>query len=89
MNGDRAATPIGCREAVRRLWDYLDHELAPDDEQALERHLAFCLRCCGELDFARELQGLLRARTDEPLPTDVQRRLDAVIDDLGHDLPGR
>jgi anti-sigma factor (TIGR02949 family) len=89
MNGDGRPAPFGCRDAVRRLWDYLDHQLEDRDEQALERHLAFCLRCCGELDFARELRGLLRARTDGPLPADVQRRLEGVIDGLGDDEPGR
>ncbi len=75
--------PIGCREAVQRLWDYLDRDLTPVDEQALEEHLAFCLRCCGELEFARELRELLRTRTSAEMPPDVHGRLEAVIDDLG------
>jgi anti-sigma factor (TIGR02949 family) len=75
--------PIGCREAVQRLWDYLDRDLTPLDEQALEEHLAFCRRCCGELEFARRLRGMLRARTSVELPPDVHERLASVIDDLG------
>ena len=74
--------PIGCREAVQRLWDYLDRDLTPVDEQALEAHLAFCRRCCGELEFARELRGMLRTRTDAEMPPDVHARLESVIDDL-------
>ncbi len=74
--------PITCRAAVQRLWGYLDHELEPRDQSALDEHLAFCLRCCGELAFARELRRLLRTRTSVSLPGDAQARLEAVIDGL-------
>ena len=75
--------PIGCKEAVQRLWGYLDGDLAPGDEQALEEHLAFCLRCCGELEFARQLREMLRTRTSAEMPPDTRDRLEAVIDDFG------
>lgn len=79
------SVPPGCREAVRRLWDYLDRGLERDHEQHLEQHLAFCRRCCGELEFVRELRTLLRTRTAAPLPLDVRARLDGAIDALGGD----
>lgn len=75
--------PIGCREAVHRLWRYLDRDLDDADERALEEHLAFCLRCCGELEFARELRGMLRRARPAELPDDVRGRLESVIDGLG------
>ncbi len=80
--------PIGCREAVQRLWDYLDRDLTPLDEQALEEHLAFCLRCCGELEFAQQLRGMLRTRTSAEMPPDTRERLESVIDDLGDQPTG-
>ena len=46
---------ISCGAAVERLWDFLDHELDDDDHRAIEAHLAFCRRCCGELEFAKHL----------------------------------
>ena len=75
--------PIGCAEAVRRLWEYLDAGLDDGDHAAVEAHLAWCLRCCGELEFARHLRELLRTRSAMALPGDVHQRLAAVIDDLG------
>ena len=74
---------IGCREAVKHLWEFLDQGLAADDQQAVEEHLAFCMRCCGELEFARELHRRLRATGTGELPGDVAERLGRVIDDLG------
>lgn len=72
---------IGCQDAIRRLWQYLDDELENVDQQAVEEHLAFCRRCCGELAFAKELRRTL-TRSEVDLPVDVQERLEDFIDDL-------
>lgn len=72
--------PIGCREAVRRLWEYLDGGLPDPDHHAVEQHLAFCLRCCGELAFARELQEALQAKTAPDLPPALEDRLMGVLE---------
>lgn len=74
---------IGCTEAVRRLWDLLDDELGAADRQVLDEHLSWCLRCCGELAFARELRAMLREKATTELPDDVQARLEGFIDRLG------
>lgn len=73
---------IGCGEAVRHLWEFLDQGLGDDDRQAVEEHLAFCLRCCGELEFARELRRLLRSAGASGLPGEVRARLGRFIDGL-------
>ncbi|QBI21941.1 zf-HC2 domain-containing protein [Egibacter rhizosphaerae] len=71
---------MGCQDAVAQLWDFLDQGLDGVDREQLEAHLAFCRRCCGELEFARELRRLLASRTESHLPPDVHERLDALID---------
>ena len=75
--------PIGCGEALRRLWEFLDGGLDETDHRQVEEHLAWCLRCCGEVAFARELRGLLRTRTGVTLPDDVRNRMERCIDVLG------
>ena len=73
---------ITCAEAVRQLWEYLDGVVEEADREAIEEHLSFCRRCCGELDFAEELRRFL-ARPDEPgLPPDVKARLLATLTEL-------
>lgn len=74
---------IPCKEAVDRLWQYLDRNLGKVPEVELEEHLGLCRHCCGELEFAKQLRGLLR----RPSPTaeltpDVQSRLEAFLGDL-------
>jgi anti-sigma factor (TIGR02949 family) len=60
--------PIPCSDAVRQLWEYLDHEVSPDDQEKIDRHLSFCRTCCGELEFATELRHFWfpRGRTSFP-----------------------
>ena len=75
--------PIGCGEAVRQLWEFLDGGLEAADHRRVEEHLAWCLRCCGEVAFARELRGLLRTRTGVTVPDEVRHRMERFIDVLG------
>lgn len=74
--------PIGCRQAVEHLWAMLDGQLGAVDQEILGRHLTWCLRCCGELAFARELRGMLQDRSTVPVPDDVRHRLEALVDTL-------
>jgi anti-sigma factor (TIGR02949 family) len=78
---------ITCGAAVEQLWAFLDHELDDRDEQAVEAHLAFCRRCCGELEFAQHLRQLLARRAGTVLPAEVRARLDRFVDDLAEATP--
>jgi anti-sigma factor (TIGR02949 family) len=73
---------ITCAEAVKELWELLDRTLAPDDQAAVDEHLAFCRRCCGELEFARALREVLASTSSRALPAEVHGRLSRFIDDL-------
>lgn len=71
-----------CAEAVDRLWAYLDGELDAIDRDRVDAHLAWCRRCCGELEFAQRLRALLVGARLPALPPDVGTRLSRLIDDL-------
>jgi mycothiol system anti-sigma-R factor len=73
---------ISCAEAVRQLWEYLDGALPDEDRQAIEEHLSFCRRCCGEVEFAEELRGFLAREAAEEIPNDIRMRLLATLDEL-------
>jgi anti-sigma factor (TIGR02949 family) len=74
--------PIPCSEAVRQLWDYLDQAVSPEDQETGEQHLSFCRTCCGELEFARQLQEFLATQGAEELPPHVKARLERFVADL-------
>jgi mycothiol system anti-sigma-R factor len=70
---------ITCAEAVRQLWNYLDGVVDEADRGAIEEHLSFCRRCCGELDFAEELRRFLARPGEAELPEGVRTRLQATL----------
>ena len=73
---------ISCGAAVERLWAYLDHELDDDNHRAIEAHLAFCRRCCGELEFAKHLRRLLMTTGGGDLPAGARARLGRFIEEV-------
>jgi anti-sigma factor (TIGR02949 family) len=73
---------ITCAEAVRELWAYLDGVVDEPGREAMDEHLAFCRRCCGEAEFALELRSFLVANAAEELPADVRLRLAATLEQL-------
>lgn len=73
---------ITCSEAVEQLWAYLDGTVADENRAAIEEHLSFCRRCCGEVEFAEELRGFLARAAAEEIPAEVRLRLRATLDQL-------
>jgi mycothiol system anti-sigma-R factor len=73
---------ITCAEAVKQLWDYLDGIVEESQRGLIEEHLAFCRRCCGELEFAEELRSFLATNVEEEIPAEVRARLAATLEQL-------
>lgn len=79
---------IDCREAVRRMWAYLDHELDAKPVTEFEAHLESCQRCCGELEFSRHLREMVADEERVPaMPPDLRSRIEILL--AGGDDPRR
>jgi mycothiol system anti-sigma-R factor len=74
---------IDCREAVRRMWAYLDHALDRGPTEELETHLEACQRCCGELEFSRHLKEMAAASGSETMPDALRRRIERLLEGGG------
>ncbi len=67
---------IRCEDAMRKLWDFLDGELAEDEREALKKHLEVCNRCYPAYDFQRAyLDYTRRLATREQAPSELRKRL--------------
>lgn len=73
---------ISCADAVRQLWEFVENELDTSDRQRMDEHLAFCRRCCGEVEFAEELHRFMARSATIDIPPLVQARLEGLLADL-------
>jgi len=59
-----------CEDAFRRLDDYVDRALSPDERERVEHHLEECEACAREyrfeLGFVREVRDKLRRISAPP-----------------------
>jgi len=69
-----------CREAFRRLDDYLDRELTPGEMEAVRRHLEVCAMCADEFRVEAEILRGLKAKVARAgVPPEVERRVWAAV----------
>jgi len=73
---------IDCRQAVSRMWAYLSRDPGASDAD-LEQHLGTCLRCCGELEFTRELRSRLAGAEVQTMPFEARARMQRIL----HQVP--
>ena len=71
---------ISCEEALRRLFDYLDAELAGESQREVEQHLERCRNCFSRLEFERRLKSHTAHLAHEPVSDDLDQRIRALLE---------
>jgi len=72
---------IPCEEAARRLYEYLDGELAAERAEEIRCHVAQCERCYPVYEWERMFLEVLRDRGDRPEPSAALReRVSRLLD---------
>jgi mycothiol system anti-sigma-R factor len=73
---------IDCEEALRRLFEYLDAELAEEPRREVDHHLERCRSCFSRMEFERRLKAHVRELGSEPVDTSLQQRIRKVLDEF-------
>jgi len=69
-----------CEEAVKRLNDYLDHELAPEERADVVKHLTICKPCLERFHFEETLVIQLREKMKRLCcPQSLKSRLNVLL----------
>lgn len=69
-----------CQEAVKRLTDFLSHELGPDEEVRVREHLHVCRGCFAKFHFEETLLHTIRERVQTiQAPADLRARILGLI----------
>lgn len=65
-----------CEEAFRRLNDFLDRRLTPEEMRIVEQHLEVCAWCTREFNFETSvLHGVRRKLRQLEVPSDLVTRI--------------
>ncbi len=72
---------MDCKEAVAKLYLYLDGEvLTPQERKEIEEHLKLCRKCCEKFEFERNLWNIIKAKClDTPVPSTLISKVVSVI----------
>ncbi len=71
-----APTRYNCEQVVRKLDDYVDRALTPEELAAVEAHLERCAECAGEYKFESTFIAEIRAKLRRiDLPPDLMARI--------------
>lgn len=67
---------LTCEEVFRRLDDYLDRALSPDELRRVEEHLETCAACASEYRFEENLVAEVRHKVSRvDLPAGLKERV--------------
>ncbi|MHB1987377.1 MAG: mycothiol system anti-sigma-R factor [Acidimicrobiales bacterium] len=68
-------TDLDCREALHRIYHFLDGELTSDRRTQIEAHLNQCSPCLEMFGFEAELRKLVACKCREALPETLRERI--------------
>jgi anti-sigma factor (TIGR02949 family) len=63
-----------CEEAVKRLTDFLSRELATEEEERVQQHLAQCRGCFAKFAFEETLLRTIREKAENITAPDNLRQ---------------
>lgn len=59
---------IDCEQAIKQIFEFIDHELSDGEHALLEQHLRICKSCFSRVEFERMLKQKMGALAGE-VPT--------------------
>ncbi|MDR3710870.1 MAG: zf-HC2 domain-containing protein [Capsulimonadaceae bacterium] len=69
-----------CEEAVKRLNDYLDHELNADERADVVKHLKICKPCLERFNFEQSLVITIKTKVKNLCaPPELKSRLSSLL----------
>ena len=64
-----------CSDVLRRMYFFIDNELADADTQEIQQHLADCGPCLEEVDLERVVKALVARSCTEHAPVELRQRV--------------
>jgi anti-sigma factor (TIGR02949 family) len=68
-----------CELALKRLLEFIDHELSDSEHDSMEGHLRTCRSCFSRMEFESRLKQQLSALSTEDVPSTTRDRVRNLI----------
>jgi mycothiol system anti-sigma-R factor len=77
---------VDCREALHRIYHFLDGELTPERRAEIDSHLDSCSPCLQMFGFEAELRRVVANKCRDSVPSGLRARIaDSIDHEHGHD----
>ncbi len=70
---------IGCEEALKQLFEYLDRQLSKGKSREMEHHLSKCRSCYSRADFEQKVKGRLSEVGRETAGEMLENRIKKIL----------
>jgi mycothiol system anti-sigma-R factor len=88
MVDEQAQHETDCKEAVERLYHFLDGELTEERRAVIQRHLDACSDCIEAFEFELELRTAIARGCQETVPESLRVRVfEAIWEERSGPLP--
>lgn len=85
VGGSSCRSDVKCREAVERMFEYLDGELEDATREQVAEHFRVCSSCYPALAFEESFrEALRRVQEGEQTPPAVRDRILAALENEGY-----
>ena len=73
---------IDCEQALKQVFEFIDHELEVGNREAMQRHLHTCKSCFSRVEFERMLKQKVSELRDEEAGAHLSRRIKGLLEGL-------
>lgn len=80
METEEDKSELDCREALHRIYHFLDGELTEERRSKIEAHLNGCSPCLQMFGFESELRKLVACKCQENVPEGLRERIAKALD---------
>jgi anti-sigma factor (TIGR02949 family) len=70
---------IDCEQALKQLFEFIDHELPEGERDAMQHHLHTCKSCFSRFEFERRLKEKLGALRVTEVSSETSERIKKLL----------
>ena len=71
-----------CEDAFKKLDDFLDRELSPEEIELVQKHLSKCAQCAEAYEFEGSMLACVRRKIERlDLPSELLDRISKALDE--------